>query len=124
MGGGHTIDSWGRTIPALNVVRPQGVWIDLYPLQYHSGAVVCNRLDWLQSNQFHQQVQGIQMKSGQGLSPKYWVGHHKENDDIMVFSMSKSRDGAVTELESAYGEDWFMDDNIEIILIEINRVVL
>ncbi|MND81462.1 hypothetical protein D3C76_324340 [compost metagenome] len=63
------------------------------------------------------------MKPNQ-MSPKYWVGHHKENDDIMVFSMSKSRDGCAKELENAYGEDWFMDDNFEIILIEIKQVAL
>lgn len=62
------------------------------------------------------------MKLDQKFTPKYWVGHHKQNDDIMVFSMAKSRDACVRELEQAYGEDWFIDDNIEVILIEIRAL--
>jgi hypothetical protein len=64
------------------------------------------------------------MTPNQNFSPKYWVGHHKENDDIMVFSMNKNRDACAKELEHAYGEDWFMDDKFEIILIEIKQVVV
>lgn len=64
------------------------------------------------------------MKLDQAFSPKYWVGHHKENDDIMVFSMAKSREACVRELEQAYGEDWFLDDNFEVILIEIKAIPL
>lgn len=62
------------------------------------------------------------MKDEQGFSPKYWVGHHKQTDDIMVFSMSKNKQDTCRELEIAYGEDWFMDENFEVILIEIKQV--
>lgn len=64
------------------------------------------------------------MKADPQYSPKYWVGHHKQNDDIAVFSMSKSREGAVKEMELAYGEDWFLDDDLEVILIEIKQVAI
>lgn len=64
------------------------------------------------------------MKQGQGLSPKYWIGHHKQNDDVMLFSAHKSKQGCCKLLEEAYGEDWFLDDDFEVILVEINMVAL
>lgn len=64
------------------------------------------------------------MKEGEGFSPKYWVGHHKENFDVMLFSASKSREETLAMMECAYGEDWFLDENFEVILIEIKKVEL
>lgn len=62
------------------------------------------------------------MKEGQGLSPKYWIGHHKQNYDVMLFSASKSKLECCALMESAYGEDWFLDEDLEVILVEINMV--
>lgn len=63
------------------------------------------------------------MKDGQGLNPRYWMGHHKESDDVMLFSASKRRYDAAILMEEAYGEDWFMDENFDIILVEIKKVM-
>lgn len=62
------------------------------------------------------------MQKGQGFTPKYWMGHHKQTDDVMLFSASKNRRDTVKLMEEAYGEDWFLDENFEIILVEINMV--
>jgi hypothetical protein len=62
------------------------------------------------------------MKEGQGLSPKYWMGHHKQTDGVMLFSASKNRLDCCKLLDEAYGEDWFMDEDFEVILVEINKV--
>lgn len=64
------------------------------------------------------------MKQGQGLSPKYWMGHHKQTDDVMLFSASKNRLDCCKLLDEAYGEDWFMDENFEVILVEIKMVTV
>lgn len=62
------------------------------------------------------------MTNDQEFTPKYWVGHHKQTDDVMLFSASKTKADTLGELELAYGEDWFLDENFEVILIEIKKV--
>lgn len=62
------------------------------------------------------------MKQDQKFTPKYWMGHHKQTDDVMLFSASKNRLDCCKLLDEAYGEDWFMDENFEVILVEINQV--
>lgn len=64
------------------------------------------------------------MKEGQEHSPRYWMGHHKQNEDLMLFSASKNREDCVKWMEEAYGEDWFLDDDFDIILVEIKQVPL
>jgi len=64
------------------------------------------------------------MKQGKGLPPKYWMGHHKQNDDVMLFSANKSKQGCCELMDEAYGEDWFLDEDFEVILVEINMVDL
>ena len=64
------------------------------------------------------------MKEGQKYSPKYWVGHHKQNDDVMLFSASKSWEDCVKLMEEAYGEDWFLDYDFDVILVEIRQILL
>lgn len=64
------------------------------------------------------------MKSDKGFTPKYWMGHHKQNDDVMLFTASKTRDNTCALMDEAYGEDWFMDDDFEVILVEIKQVKL
>lgn len=63
------------------------------------------------------------MLKGQEFTPKYWIGHHKLTDDVMLFSAHKTRSETAKLMDQAYGEDWFMDENFEIILVEINRVI-
>jgi len=63
------------------------------------------------------------MKSNQKYSPKYWMGHYKQNDDVMLFSASKNREECCKLMEEAYGEDWFLDEDFDVILVEINQVL-
>lgn len=63
------------------------------------------------------------MTNDQQFTPKYWMGHHKQNDDVMLFSAHKNRRETIKLMEEAYGEDWFMDENFEIILVEIKKVL-
>ena len=62
------------------------------------------------------------MKTDQKFTPKYWVGHHKQDDDVLLQTANKSRLACCELMESFYGEDWFMDENFDVILVEI-RVV-
>lgn len=62
------------------------------------------------------------MKDNQKFTPKYWVLHNKQDDDVYLSTACKSRPDTVLQAEDLLGEDWFMDDNFEVILIEINKV--
>lgn len=64
------------------------------------------------------------MRKDQEFTPKYWVGHHKKEDDVIWLSMSKSRDQCIEWMDECFGDDWFLDDDYEIILIEIKQVPL
>lgn len=64
------------------------------------------------------------MKDGNGFTPKYWIGHHKENDGVMLFSAAKNKAETCQLMEEAYGEDWFLDDNFEVTLVEIRKIAL
>ena len=64
------------------------------------------------------------MKNEAGFTPKYWMGHHKQNDDVMLFSASKNKQDCCKLMEEAYGEDWFLDEDFEVILVEIKQVKL
>lgn len=63
------------------------------------------------------------MKAIFDYSTNYWMGHHKQCNDVMLFSAHKNRDETIKLMEEAYGEDWFMDENFEIILVEIRKVM-
>lgn len=63
------------------------------------------------------------MKAIFDYSTNYWMGHHKQSNDVMLFSAHKNRRETIKLMEEAYGEDWFMDDNFEIILVEIKKVM-
>lgn len=62
------------------------------------------------------------MKQDQEFTPKYWIGHHKESDDVLLFTAAKTRSVCCDTLEKTYSEDWFMDDNFEVSLFEIKLV--
>lgn len=62
------------------------------------------------------------MKYDQKYSPKWWVGHSKEQEGIIVCTMSKTRSEAVNEMEFLFGEDWHENEALEVILVEIKMV--
>lgn len=62
------------------------------------------------------------MKVDQKYTPKWWVGHHKKNEDVLTTTLNKSKEDAVREMEFIFGEDWFINEDLEVILIEINMV--
>ncbi len=76
------------------------------------------------------------MKPNQKQTPKYWVVHDKKTDDVFIETAHKTMTVAIDIFLSdcAYGysgkvmadedlQHWFDEqDNLECILIEINRV--
>ena len=62
------------------------------------------------------------MKDNQKFTPKYWVLHNKIEDDVYLSTACKSYPDAVLQAQDLLGEDWFMDDNFEVILVEIKKV--
>lgn len=64
------------------------------------------------------------MKYDQKYSPKWWVGHHKKQEDVFMSTVNKSKSDTVQEMEFIFGEDWFIDEDLEVILVEIKMVNL
>lgn len=64
------------------------------------------------------------MNSEQKLTPKYWVGHNKATDDVFIGTATKSKDYTIGLMESFFGEDWFLDEDFEVILVEIKMADL
>lgn len=64
------------------------------------------------------------MNSKQKLTPKYWVGHHKQSDDVFLTTAAKSREYCLRLMEDEFGEDWLMDVDFDVILVEIKEVIL
>lgn len=62
------------------------------------------------------------MNKNQKQTPKYWIGHDKRTDDVFLNTARKDRDSCVVDMKRCFGEDCFMDDNFEVILIEIKEV--
>lgn len=62
------------------------------------------------------------MKADQKLTPKYWVGHHKKSDDVFTNTLCKDYNDTLKQMEDIFGEDWFLDEDFDIILIEIKEV--
>lgn len=58
------------------------------------------------------------------LSIKYWVGHNKKSEDVFTNTLYKNKSDSLFAMEKIFGEDWFMDEDFEVILIEIKEVVL
>jgi len=59
------------------------------------------------------------MKIDQKYTPKYWIGHRKSDDDVFVTTANKGRKDTVQAMEELFGEDWFMDEDLEVIIFEI-----
>lgn len=62
------------------------------------------------------------MKLDQKYTPKYWVGHRKSDDDVFITTASKTKAHCYQDMEALFGEDCFIDDDFDVILIEINIV--
>lgn len=62
------------------------------------------------------------MKDNQKFTPKYWVLHNRQNDDVYLSTAYKAQSDTLKAAEDLFEDDWFMDDNLEIILIEIKKV--
>ena len=59
------------------------------------------------------------MNTQQEYTPKYWVGHIKTEDDVILDTASKSRHEACRKMEEIYGDDWFMDELFGVDLLEL-----
>jgi hypothetical protein len=66
----------------------------------------------------------IIMNEAQKYTPKYWVGHNKETDDVFITTASKNKGDVYLHMEATFGEDFYLDDNFEVILIEIKQVIV
>jgi len=62
------------------------------------------------------------MNVDQKYTPKYWVGHNKASDDVYLCTANKSKLDELYAMEDMFGEDWFMDEDFEVILVEIKMV--
>jgi hypothetical protein len=65
-----------------------------------------------------------QMKPDQKFTPKYWAGHNKSSDDVFVTTLHKCKSDALLEMDELFGEDWYMDEDFEVIIVEIKQVIL
>lgn len=62
------------------------------------------------------------MNTEQKLTPKYWVGHDKNTDDVFITTARKSWfecDEAMAEL---FDDNWLNREELSIILVEIKQV--
>ena len=64
------------------------------------------------------------MNEKQKLTPKYWVGHRKNSDDIIPTTMKKCRGDTWKAMQEILGEDWEFTNKYSIELIEIKLVSL
>ena len=67
------------------------------------------------------------MKSDQKYSPKYWVVHYTNTEDVVVESFCKSMNGSINKFESVTGEDFHelsLNGRAYVQLIEITPVAV
>ncbi len=62
------------------------------------------------------------MNDNQKLSPKYWVGHNKATDDVFIETANKTYGWVLDKMELKFGDDFYENQNLEIILVEIKKV--
>ena len=62
------------------------------------------------------------MKDYQKLNPKYWVGRNKATDDVLIETADKSYEWVVDKMELKFGDEFYENPNLEIILVEIKQV--
>lgn len=63
------------------------------------------------------------MKADQKYTPKWWVGRDK-SEGTFVTTMYKSSSQVYFEMEITYGEDWYVNEDLEVVLVEIKMVNL
>lgn len=61
------------------------------------------------------------MNSRQQFTPKYWIVHDPNSDDVLLNTARKSRTDAVNEYREACGR-YPEDDGMEVSLVEIKLV--
>ncbi len=59
------------------------------------------------------------MNNEQKFTPKYWVCHDLDGDDILTETMSKSQDQTYLKAKALLGGEALDRENIQIVLIEI-----
>ena len=62
------------------------------------------------------------MNDHQKMSPKYWVGHNKATDDVFIETADKSYEWVVDKMELKFCDEFYENQNLEIILVEIKQV--
>jgi hypothetical protein len=62
------------------------------------------------------------MKKDQALTPKYWIGHNVNTDDVYLKTAAKGFDEAEGHMIRIFGENWWDDPANRIELFEINLV--
>lgn len=67
------------------------------------------------------------MTPNQEFTPKYWIVHDPELDDVFLFSADKCRSASIKKyLSDRCGGNWYMDtelpDNLSCDLMEIKLV--
>lgn len=63
----------------------------------------------------------VTMKNDQKFTPKYWVGHSKNSDDVVIATARKNYYDAEKELISLVGED-YENEGYEIKCVEVRLV--
>lgn len=59
----------------------------------------------------------------QKYTPKYWVGHNRNTDDVYISTASKNKAEAFGKMLAHVGPVVYDDSSYEMILIEIKEVV-
>ena len=59
------------------------------------------------------------MKKDQKYSPKYWIAHKIDGDDIIISSMNKSRYDTEAFMDITFGDGWRSTHSIDLMDIEI-----
>lgn len=64
------------------------------------------------------------MNIEQKLTPKYWVGHKIDSDDVFLVTANKDQRDACVAMLKLFGVDWVIDENLAVDLIELNLCLL
>lgn len=59
------------------------------------------------------------MNIEQKHTPKYWVGHEKDSDDVFLVTANKDQRDTCADMIELFGVDWVLDENLTVDLIEL-----
>lgn len=62
------------------------------------------------------------MNQNQKHSPKYWVCHNKQEEDVYLSTAAKDITSTMKKTSHLFGEGWTEDPSLDIILIELKEV--